>query len=145
MTERRAFFLVCDDLLMALNGKITIVGAYSNDIIIASDPFTIGQLVFWFQIETPIAKPLQTLELQVSLPGDETPRRLDVPQSILSPISAAAGRTKITYRWPFLLAPVQLRPGPIELKLIHEEGVMDVGVQWVVTVAQVQASQGGLA
>ena len=100
MTERRAFFLVCDDLLMALNGKITIVGAYSNDIIIASDPFTIGQLVFWFQIETPIAKPLQKLELQVSLPGDESgPRRLDVPLSVLSPTSAAAGRTKITYRF----------------------------------------------
>jgi hypothetical protein len=136
MTERRAFFLVCDDVLIALNGKFTIIGMYTGDIIIVSEQATVGQLVVLFQIETPVEKPFRKLELQVSLPGEDTPRRLDITQSLTgSQLFVPPTRARMLFRWPFLLAPVVLKPGAIEVKVLHEDGEIDAGKQWIVTTA----------
>jgi hypothetical protein len=139
MTDRRGFFLICDDLQVALNGKFTIYGAYTSDIIIPADPIHINQLVVVFYVETPITKPFKRLVLQVSVPGESTPRQLDATPTLQMPPSAPLQRTTIAYRLPFLLQSVLLHPGPIEMKVLHEEGELEVGKQWVVTVTQAQA------
>jgi hypothetical protein len=139
MTDRRAFFLICDDLQIALNGKFTIHGAYTSDIIIPSESLAINQLIVVFYVETPITKPFKRLVLQVSVPGESVPRQLDATPTLQIPPSAAPQRTKVAYRLPFLLQSVVLHPGPIEMKVLHEEGELEAGKQWVVTVAQAQA------
>jgi hypothetical protein len=139
MTDRRGSFLICDDLQIALNGKFTIYGVYTSDIVIPADPLHINQLVVVFYVETPITKPFKRLVLQVSVPGESAPRQFDATPTLQMPPSGPPQRTKIAYRLPFLLQSVVLHPGPIEMKVLHEEGELEVGQQWIVTVAQAQA------
>jgi hypothetical protein len=139
MTDRTAIFFVCDDVLVSMNSKLTVLGMYGGNIIIPSDPTTINQLVVLFQIETPIKKPFQKLTLQISLPGEQAPRTLNVPlpTPLSGPfVSARLGQPKLTIRWPFLLAQVILKSGFMEMKVIHEEGEIDAGAERIVTTAQ---------
>jgi hypothetical protein len=137
MTERQAMFFICDDVLIALNGKYTVSGIYTGDIIINQDPTQLLQLVVMFEIRTPIDNPFRTLVLHVSLPGEESPRRLELPPFPSPP--KLPERTAILHRFPFLITNPILRSGPIEVKVLHEEGELSAGKQWVVTVQQAQA------
>jgi hypothetical protein len=141
MTDRTADFFVCDDVLVSMNGKLTLLGIYGTAIVIPSDPTTVGQLFVLFQIGSPITKPFKQLRLQISLPGEQSPRTLDVPlQSIVSTTgpfySAPPGQSKLTVRFAFSLAQVVLKPGAMEMKVIHEEGEIYAGKQLIVTAAQ---------
>jgi hypothetical protein len=134
MSDRRASFLICDEVLVAVSGKFTVAGVFTGDIGIPPSKLTLGQLVVLFQIDTPIEQPFKKLVLQVSIPGESTPRQMDVTALIAmaAPMPSLAGRTKITYRVPFPLFMVQLEAGAIEVKVLHEEGELDAGKQWVV-------------
>jgi hypothetical protein len=136
MAERHATFFVCDDVLVALNGKYTIAGMYTADIVIPHEPFKLSQLVFMFEVQTPTEHPFKSFVLQISLPGEPAPHQLDLSGAIQLQIP---GRTRAIYRIPFLIQTPLLRTGEIEAKVIHEEGELLAGKHWVVTVDQAQA------
>lgn len=139
MALREAMFFICDDVLIALNGKLAIAGLYTADIVIPEGSAQVGQLVFMFEIKTPIETPFKSLILQVSFPGEKDPRQLDVTQALRA-TPLIPGRTTITYRLPFLIQLPTLNSGPIEAKIIHEEGVLVAGKQWIVTAEEMQAN-----
>jgi hypothetical protein len=140
MIERRATFFICDDLLIALNGKLSISGMYTGDLVISSDQTVLTQLVILVQIETPIEKPFRYLRLQALFPGESGPKTLDAPQPIPAAI-AVQGRTTAILRLPFLIPQPILRPGPIEVTIVHDEGEISAGEQWIITTSQLPQSQ----
>jgi hypothetical protein len=135
MTERKATFFICDELLVSLNGKFTISGMYVTDLVIATEPAQLIQLVILVQVETIISKPFRSLIIHVQLPGEAAPRIMDA-SAMIPPVMSPPGRSNIRMRIPFLISQPVLRAGPIEVKVIHEEGELLAGRQWVLSVAQ---------
>jgi hypothetical protein len=136
---RRATFFLCDELLVSLNSKFNIVGMYTGDLVIPSDLTILPQLVIVAEIETPIEKPFRSLSIQVQLPGEPVPRINDVTTSIthtMHYLPATEGRTTVRFKVPFLIQQPTLGSGPIEVKILDEEGEFSAGQQWVVTIAQ---------
>jgi hypothetical protein len=140
MSEREASFLVCDELLVSLNGKFFIQGVYTGDIGIPTEEQRLNQLVLFLQISTPIQKPFRKLELHLSMPGDENPRIVNL-MPLLPIVVSVPGRTTSAYKVPVPIAFPTLRPGAIEVRLNHEEGEMFVGRQWVIGPAQTEEIQ----
>jgi hypothetical protein len=138
MTDQSANFFLCDDLLVALNGKFTALGIYTGDIVIPTDPFATPQLVAVFDVRTPIQKPFRSAILQVSLPGEDVPRQLNISSTI--PAGNIPGRTMIRLRTPFLMQGAVLTSGIIEASVLHDGEVLPAGKQWVVTLAEAQAN-----
>lgn len=134
MTERKATFFVCDETLVALNGKLTIGGMYTGDIGIAEAEVRLNQLIIFVQIETPAEKPFQRLSINISFPGEEKPRTIDG----LRGLSPPPGHDTIVMKRPVLFQQVALRPGPIEVRVVHEEGEIFAGAQWVIYKAPAQ-------
>jgi len=128
MIPRQASVLVCDDLLVALNGKFTMLGMYTADIVIPTDPSISGQLVFLFVVETDIKDPFRSVTLQVALP-ESAPTRFQIP--IMPPLDVHPDRERLIVRWPLVVSPAILKPGKIEAKVIHETGEINAAAPWV--------------
>lgn len=128
MSDRLASMFICDDLLVALNGKFTVSGLYTGDIGISSEQVNLAQLVVVFHVETDVTKPFRRLALHVSFPG-ELARIQEMQGNPLFPMPI--DRSRVTFRMPFLIAQPVLRPGPIEAKVLHEDGELPAGVQWI--------------
>jgi hypothetical protein len=129
---RQATVLVCDDLLISLNGKLTVVGMYTGDILVPSEsPLSLPQLVFLFVIEGTTDSPLRSLTLEVRLPGDDPKQNL-IPIPVTG-IQVDRGRKRWILNMPFPISPALLRPGRIEARVIHEEGEISVRAPWIVT------------
>lgn len=137
MTERQASFLICDDLLVSLNGKFFLQGVYTGDISIPAEELKLAQLILLLQISTPIERPFRSLEISVSLPGEPTPRIMDLMPA-LPAMLGHPGRTIANYRIPFPLAQPVLKAGMIEVRVRHDEGEILVGRQWVINPSQLQ-------
>jgi hypothetical protein len=138
MSDREASFLVCDDLLVSLNGKFFIQGVYTGDIVISGEEQKLNQLIILLQLSTPIQKPFQKLQLSLSLPGEDAPRITNL-LPLLPLLFPIAGRRTLSYKVPVPIAGPNLRPGAIEVRITHDEGEVYVGRQWVVSPQQVQA------
>jgi hypothetical protein len=120
--DRQASVLLADDMVVSLVGKITLSGIYTSDIIIPSDPSTVGQFVFLFSLETDINDPFTNIELQVTLPGRPTDTSsVSIPQNQFAP-----GHTRFVLRQPLLIQQPLLRPGPIQAKVIHDKGAIEI-------------------
>src|ERR1700719_4006962 len=141
MDDRQAMFFICDEVLVALNGKYTISGLYTGDITVPQVPMQIPQLVAMFEIKTAIDNPFKSLILQVSIPGEIAPRQLDLSAAVQAgqAMPVIPGRTMAIYRFPFLIQGLILQSGPIEAKVICEDGEILAGTQWVSTAAEMQA------
>jgi hypothetical protein len=142
MTDRRATFLMCDDLSVALNGKFTLFGMYPADIVIPGEQAQLGQLVVFVEAETLIERPFKSLAILVKLPGEAEPKVLDASAALQQMPPLVAGRAVMRVRVPFLIPQPLLKPGAIEVTVVHEEGALPAGKQWVITAAQAQAAQG---
>jgi len=129
---RQAAVLVSDDWTYSLNGKSSVFGIYSNDIIIPKDPTEGLQLVFTFIIETAPEDPYQTLEMAVELPGGDS-RRLPVDMTRI--ILSVSDQRRWCGRFPLLFARPILRPGFIEAKVIHERGEISTAAPAIVLAA----------
>src|SRR5262249_994037 len=127
------------------NGKFTVAGLFTGDIVIAQSPSQLVQLVVVFEIKTPVGNPFKKLVLQVSFPNEENPRQLDLTSSLPAQSGALPGRTVTMLRLPFLIQAPTLSSGAIEAKVIHEDGELLAGKQWIVTVAEAQANAALLA
>jgi len=140
MTQRQALIFVCDELLISLNGKYTVAGLYTGDIVVPQIPAQLPQLVIMFEITTTVDNPFKTLILQVSIPGESVPRRLDLSPTVQSALTLPT-RSMLMYRFPFLIQSVKIQQsGPIEAMIIHEDGELSAGQQWIVTIAEAQAN-----
>jgi hypothetical protein len=144
MTDRQASFLICDELLVSLNGKFFIQGVYTGDIVIAAEEQRLNQLILFLQISTPTQRPFRQLELRLSIPGEENPRVVDL-MPLLPTIFTLPGRTTSSYKVPVPIVFPNLKTGPIEVRLTHEEGELFVGRQWVMAPTQAQEIQKQLA
>ena len=128
MSDRLASMFICDEVLVSLNGKYTVSGLYTGDIAIPSEQTILGQLVVMFHVETDVTKPFRRLALQVSFPGE----LLRTQEMLTSPFPAVPpDRNRVTFRMPFLIPQPVLRPGPIETKVLHEDGELPAGKQWI--------------
>lgn len=132
MIDRQATFLACDDVLLALNGKMFINGIYTADIVIPTNEAQINQLIIFVMADTPIERPFRSFVILVKLPGEDEPKTFDAMPFILGlPPTAAPGRGMLKVRVPFLIQQTILRPGAIEVSIVHEEGTTLAGRQWV--------------
>lgn len=129
MKSWNATLLVCDDLLYSLTGKINLFGIYTGDIGVPLQMQATGQLVFLFLLEGDLSERPGRVTLEVSLPGESSPNRLDVGP--LAVPAAAPGRTRWNLRLPFLVAQPVLRPGRIEAKIIHGKDEISVRGPWI--------------
>jgi hypothetical protein len=128
MTERTAFVTVADDIYTSYNGKLNIIGAYTQDIAIVSDPFKANQLLFVFRVETAIDDPIQTLSVEITFPGRKSlVTAMTLPQTPPS----LPGRTRQALTFTIPAVYVDLRPGKIDVKVIHERGSIDVLAPWI--------------
>jgi hypothetical protein len=134
---RQASLLVCDDLLVSMNGKFTALGVYSNDIVVPAEGASLFQLVFLFIIETASDDLFTSLKIEIVLP-DQEPVRAEVP--VASPaIPIPRERKAWLIRWPLLLSQPFVKPGRISAKIIHERGEIPVSAPWVTAAAPRQA------
>jgi hypothetical protein len=126
MSEPAGTLIVSDDLMIALNGKFSILGMYTGDIVIQSDPTTSPQLVCLFLVEGPLETQPHSVAFEIMFPGSTTPRRMETPVSF--PTAAMPDRKQWTFKWPFLVSQVVLRPGKIRAKVIFNKGEAELAI-----------------
>jgi hypothetical protein len=137
MTERKASVFVCDEVLFSLTGKVTISGMYTQDIVISGEEQQIGQLAFFFTIETPKSEPFKSLLLKIAFPGSD-PIQTPAPVTTQPNFSNDDRRKSIIHRQPLLIPLPILRPGRIVASVVHESGEIEAGGFWVVSVEEAQ-------
>jgi hypothetical protein len=129
--ERRAYVLVCDDILFALSGKAYLQGVYTNDITILGDELTLPQLAFYFTVETAKEKPFSNITLKVIPPGMPA-AQVEIPVQSF-PQAVNPERPKMILRAPVLLQQIVLRPGKIQTFVVTETEELDAGGIWVMS------------
>jgi hypothetical protein len=130
--DRQASVLVSDELYITLLGKFVVHGVYTTDIVIPTEQTAAPQLIFLFQIGTDIGDLFEKLQVQVTLPG-EPPRTMAIP---VGPVTPTPERTRWLIHWPLLVQQAILRPGRIEVKVIHERGEILVSAPWITLATQ---------
>jgi hypothetical protein len=125
---RQATVIVSDEFTYTLNGKQNVFGMYTGEIQIPSDPFIGHQLVFLFVIETSPDDPYQRLALHVELPGGDS-RNLELPINKFVP--GISDQRRWCLKYPLLFSAPILRPGPIEAKVIHEQGEISTAAPFI--------------
>jgi hypothetical protein len=122
MIDRTAHVIVSDDLRVEISGKYVVVGMYTGNIAIMSNPHWVNQLVVTFLISTPVDKPFASLKLEVTLP-ELPPATMDValgpPEN--RPVAPTEARLWM-HRIPMFLHNQLLRPGPSRARVIYEDG-----------------------
>ncbi|MCP3475641.1 hypothetical protein NLM33_35805 [Bradyrhizobium sp. CCGUVB1N3] len=132
--ERRAYVVVCDDVLFGLTGKAFLQGVYTSDITLPSnDELIIPQLVFYFSAETPKKNPFKKMALRVT-PPSMPPAVVEIPIETM-PQANNPHRPKMLVRAPVLLQQVRLRPGKIETTVVTESEELDAGGIWITSTA----------
>lgn len=138
MTTRQAMVLVADEVYFNLHGKAILQGIYNSDLVITAEEVKTPQLVFYFTIETDVSDPFQQLSIEITFPGSDPIRQLvSVPPPQILELQGKADPTRS--RWytkhPVLVPAPVLRPGRIEVKVIHESGEIRVMAPWIVNAA----------
>lgn len=127
MSERRATVIVCDEILYSVTGKVFLQGVYQSDIAIPGSELAIGQLLFYFIVETPRERPFQKVALKIILP--QMPPTTIETQLTFLPVPP--DRKTMVLRAPFLLQQPILRPGKVETLVVTEGEELDAGGIWI--------------
>jgi hypothetical protein len=129
LMDRQVNVLLADEMTASLVGKITLTGIYTSDIFIPVDPFIVPQLVFLFSFETDFDHQFQSVQVQITLPGNP-PAIFSAPTVPVSRVPE--GHTRLVIRHPFLVQQAILRPGHITAKVIHAEGEIEIAsLPWI--------------
>jgi hypothetical protein len=120
---RQASVIVADDMSISVLGKFNLIGGYTADIIIPTDPSFVAQLIFLFSIETGVDEPFTRIQLEVALPTQQ-PSHLDVQVPGINQM--VAERPYLLIRQPFVFQNAILRPGQIGAKVIHDNGEIEL-------------------
>jgi hypothetical protein len=135
MASRQAMVLVADEIYFNLHGKAILQGVYNSDLVINSDEMKAPQLVFYFSIETDLSEPFQSLGIEITFPGSEPikqPVLVPPPQFLTAQVQANPTRSRWYTRHPVLIPAPVLRPGRIEVKVIHESGEIKLIAPWII-------------
>jgi hypothetical protein len=135
--KRKASFLVCDELLYTMNGKVNLVGIYTREIVIPADELSMSQLIFYFILEAPKDQPFRQVTFRIELPGQPS-FDFETPLSIRKSAMLDDRRKTITWRHPVLIQQPLLKPGRIIANIVDETGTLDAGGIWVVTIEEAQ-------
>jgi len=127
--NRQASLIVADEAMISISGKLNIVGIYTTDINIPTDPMVVAQLVFLFIVETDADEPYKKLDLRIDLPSGDF-RQLPINLSALR--DGEADKVRWSLKFPLLFQNAILKPGPIVATVIHEEGVIIPGAPFIV-------------
>jgi hypothetical protein len=130
--SRQAMLLVADEIFYNLVGKAVLQGIYHTDLIIPLEESPIGQLLFYFFMDTSLDDPFRSLAVEVTLPGSPAVQNTVPVVFPIPPAMIQADRTRLYYRHPMLIQAPTLRPGRISAKVIHENGEIIVGAPWIV-------------
>jgi hypothetical protein len=132
MEKRKASVVVCDELLFNLAGKVTMSGMYtSSDIAIVTPELRIGQLVFFFAVETPIQQPIDEMSLEVIFPNG-SPYILQAQIVPANPLLLnSKDRKSYTVRHPFMIQNATLTPGEIKAAVLVDGVRIDAGSVWI--------------
>jgi hypothetical protein len=127
--DRQATVFVADDMTVSLLGKINLIGIYTSDLVIPTNPSIAGQLVFLFRLEADQNDLFKQIRLQITLPG-ESPRTLDVTIPQIG--EAPTGRSRWFTWHPFLIQQAILRPGHVMGKVVHDQGeILVTSLPWI--------------
>lgn len=125
----RASIIVCDDILISLQGKVTIVGMYTSDLTIFSESVVASQVAFLTMIEADLEDLPDSMHVEITFPGEK-------PQviAVQSPgtIQVGPNRSKIVIKVPAQAIQITLRPGKIEAKVVYPGGETVVAAPWIV-------------
>jgi hypothetical protein len=126
--SRQASLLVADETMISISGKLNILGIYTTDINIPTDPMIAAQLVFVFIVETEPDDPYQKLDLRVDLPSGDFRQ---VPVNLSALRDGQADKIRWSLKFPLLFQNAILKPGPIVATVIHEDGVILPGAPFI--------------
>jgi hypothetical protein len=135
---RQASLIVADEALISVSGKLNVLGIYTTDINIPTDPLVVGQLVFLFVVESDPEDQYKKLDLRVDLPSGDF-RQTAVNLGTLR--EGQADKIRWSLKFPLLFQNAILRPGPIVATVIHEDGVILPAAPVIVHKAPVIPSQ----
>ena len=118
---------------ISLNGKITLLGVYTNDLGIPADGHKLSQLAFLFIIEGDLNdQPIGSMKIRVSLPsGSAAEAEFPIPENL--PSDSSGKRTKWFAKLPLMLPAPILSSGKIDAKVTHDKGEIDVAMPWIVS------------
>jgi len=128
-------YIIADDAHVAITtGKFTLQGIYMGDIVIPEDGAQVAQLIFFFQIFSPISKPIQNVSLQIKFPKTDQPFFLAIPDSQISESPRASSEKNIwNIRFPFPVSGPILHRGKIEIIVTHKSGKFELLPTWIIT------------
>jgi hypothetical protein len=128
---RQATAIVCDDLLVSMNGKMTLLGVYTSDMGIPAEGHRLNQLIFLFIVEGDLSDPLKSLKVQVKLPsGSSAEAELPILENVIA--RQGDDRTRWIAKVPLALQAPIMSAGKIEARVIHDQGQIDVVLPWIV-------------
>jgi len=130
MNDPVAFSVICDDLLISVNGKQTISGVVSGDLIVPDDGILVPQFILLYHYRSPLDQKYAPISLEVIFPGEESARVL--PLSIQLTVQTIKDRNTMTFRIPFLINNLKLIPGPIDTRVNYSSGSAEAGRHWIV-------------
>jgi hypothetical protein len=139
MSGAKASFLVCDDLLYSLTGKVNLVGIYAQDIVIPADELLMQQLIFFFVLEMPKDKVFKKISFRIELPQSD-PLDFPIPVLVRKSSEVDERRKMLAWRHPVLVQQPILRLGRISASVVHEGRRLDAGGIWVTSIAEAQAA-----
>ena len=108
--SRQASVMTADEALLSVSGKLNVIGIYTTDIHITTDPTIANQLVFVFQIETEPNDLFQQITLRVELPGGDSRQQMLTLQTFRDGL---ADKIRWSLKFPLLFQNPILKPGPI--------------------------------
>lgn len=126
----------CDDIRTEIDGKITLVGCYSADMVFpAPFPALLAKLGLYIQFFEKPDEVSEKLKLEIFFPGDskDTPSMVsEIPQiEVLLPKEVSATRdadTRKVTSFNFVLSPVNItQEGYIRVQLSKGEDVYRIG------------------
>ncbi len=129
MKSWKASMLVCDDVLVALNGKFNLLGVYTSDLGVPTEPTLANQLVFFLIIEGDLEDRPSSIAMELTFPSGEK-REMEWPTP-LPPGPPLPDRKKWHIRVPFLVQHINLTVGRIDAKIKHNGQELAVQAPWI--------------
>ena len=74
LTESRWVHVIwCDDIRQEVGNKSSLMGVYSNGLVVPSLPTMLPRLAAWIHVHTPTAQPFETLNLRINRSDSDEP------------------------------------------------------------------------
>jgi hypothetical protein len=127
---RQAIVLVSEGgIRLEFDGKFTVVGLFTSNIGIPAS--TTGSILhFLVIIEGDVDVPLTSLSIEITMPGAAS-SRFDFPSAQLPTPRPLVGQQRWRKILPVHLTNVTLNPGPINCRVIHDQGEIETVAGWI--------------